>query len=140
MLSFNISYWDSIKFPSFADTTERRDKGWKDAQRHGEARVTWLITLLSSNLSNKFKGINVLEMKVLEVTILKLKVKKVTTRNFFSEIFYIKILSKTSPTKTSKITWIYTRKKFKKSKTIVGKWQYLWKKTLVTTIWNSSEK
>jgi hypothetical protein len=65
-------------------------------QRHGEDRVTLLITLLSSNLSNKLKVINVLEIKVLEVTILKLKVEKETTRKKNSQFFYIKNLSKTS--------------------------------------------
>ncbi len=34
MLSFRISYWDLIKFLNFADTTERGDRGWKQAQRH----------------------------------------------------------------------------------------------------------
>ncbi len=38
MLSFCISYWDSIKVPYFADTIERGDRGWKEAQRgsHGD--------------------------------------------------------------------------------------------------------
>jgi hypothetical protein len=30
MLSFRISYWDLIKFPYFADTTERVDGGGKE--------------------------------------------------------------------------------------------------------------
>jgi len=72
--------------------------------------------------------INVLEMKVLEVTILKVKVKKVTTRNIFSQI---KNLSKTSPKKLAKLLE-YTLEK--NPKQIVEKWQYLWKKALVTTI------
>jgi hypothetical protein len=33
MLSFNISYWDFIKFPYFADTIERGDRGWNDRDR-----------------------------------------------------------------------------------------------------------
>ncbi len=36
MLSFSISYWDLIKFPCFPDTTERGDRGWKQAQRQGD--------------------------------------------------------------------------------------------------------
>ncbi len=36
MLSSNISYWDLIKFPYFADITESRDRGWKHAQRQGD--------------------------------------------------------------------------------------------------------
>ncbi len=67
-------------------------------------------------------------MKVLEVTILKVKVKKVTTRNIFSQI---KNLSKTSPKKLAKLLE-YTLEK--NPKQIVEKWQYLWKKALVTTI------
>jgi hypothetical protein len=85
--------------------------------------VTLLIALLSSNLSNKLKGINVLEMKVLEVTILKLKVKKVTTRNFFSQIFYMKNLSKTSQKKLAKLLE-YTLEK-KNPILFVEKWKYL---------------
>jgi hypothetical protein len=36
MLSIGISYWDLLKFLYFADTTERGDRGWKEAQRQGE--------------------------------------------------------------------------------------------------------
>jgi len=36
MLSFSISYWDLIKFSYFAETTERGDKGLKEAQRQGD--------------------------------------------------------------------------------------------------------
>jgi len=33
MLNFNILYWDSIiKFLYFANTTKKRDKGWKEAR------------------------------------------------------------------------------------------------------------
>jgi hypothetical protein len=43
-----ISYLNLIKFPYFADTTEReKDRGWKPAQRQGEDRVTLEITLLA---------------------------------------------------------------------------------------------
>jgi hypothetical protein len=43
MASFSISYWDLIKFPYYADTTERRDRGWKQAQREGEDTVALRI-------------------------------------------------------------------------------------------------
>jgi hypothetical protein len=33
VLSCSISYWDLIKCPYFADTTERGDRGWKEAER-----------------------------------------------------------------------------------------------------------
>jgi hypothetical protein len=46
MLSFSISYWGLLKFPYFADITERRDRGWKQAQREGEERVILQITLI----------------------------------------------------------------------------------------------
>jgi hypothetical protein len=46
MLNFSISYWDLIKISYFADTTERGDRGWKQAQRQGEEKVTLQITLL----------------------------------------------------------------------------------------------
>jgi len=35
MLSFNISYWDLIKFLYFADTTEREDREWKQGPKTG---------------------------------------------------------------------------------------------------------
>jgi hypothetical protein len=47
MLSFDISCWDLVKFHYFADTTERGDRGWKQAQRPGEELVTLLVTLIS---------------------------------------------------------------------------------------------
>ncbi len=37
-----------VKFPYFADTTERGDRGWKEAQRQGEERVTLGLTLMIS--------------------------------------------------------------------------------------------
>jgi hypothetical protein len=46
MLSFCISYWDFIKFPYFADTTERGDRWWNEAQRQGEDTMTLPITLV----------------------------------------------------------------------------------------------
>jgi hypothetical protein len=36
MLSFNISYWDLIKFPYFADTTEREDSGRRRGWRQDD--------------------------------------------------------------------------------------------------------
>jgi hypothetical protein len=50
MLSFNISYWDLIKkFLTLGiPLNEWGDKGWQQAQRHGEDRVTLQITLLHS--------------------------------------------------------------------------------------------
>ncbi len=47
MLSFSISCWDLIKFPYFADISERGDRGWKNAQRQGEDKVTLLIILFN---------------------------------------------------------------------------------------------
>jgi hypothetical protein len=44
VLSSTILYWDLIKCPYFANTTEREDGGWKDTQRQGEDRVTLPIT------------------------------------------------------------------------------------------------
>jgi hypothetical protein len=43
---FSISYWDLIKFPYFVVTTERGVRGWKEAQRQGEDRVTLRISLM----------------------------------------------------------------------------------------------
>jgi hypothetical protein len=45
-LRWSISYWDLLKSLYFADTTERGDRGWKEAQRQGEDRVTLWITLI----------------------------------------------------------------------------------------------
>ncbi len=38
MLSFGISFWDLLKCLHFANTIERGDRGWKEAQRHGYFR------------------------------------------------------------------------------------------------------
>ncbi len=38
-----MSYRGSIKFPYFADNTERGDRTVKAARRDGEDRVTWEI-------------------------------------------------------------------------------------------------
>jgi hypothetical protein len=67
MLSgISISYWvaafhaeDLLKCLYFADTTEREDRGWKEAQRQGEERVTLQITLIGTKQPEKF-----LEQKV----------------------------------------------------------------------------
>jgi hypothetical protein len=61
MLSLSISYWDLINFPYFADTTERGDRGWKEAQIQGADRVT-LWTTLAPN-SFKYKIIPLLSSK-----------------------------------------------------------------------------
>jgi hypothetical protein len=51
MQSFNISYWDSIKFRYFANTTEKWDREWKQAQIEAEDRVSlWLTLISTSNL------------------------------------------------------------------------------------------
>jgi hypothetical protein len=39
MLSMSISYWDLLTRLYFADTTERGDREWKEAQRQGDDRV-----------------------------------------------------------------------------------------------------
>jgi hypothetical protein len=46
--------WDLIKCPYFADTTERGDKGWNEAQRQGEDRVTLWIT--GTNFNSSYAG------------------------------------------------------------------------------------
>jgi hypothetical protein len=53
MLTFNISYWNLIKFLYFADTTERGDRGWKPTQLEGTARVTLPITLMCLDYLDK---------------------------------------------------------------------------------------
>jgi hypothetical protein len=45
--SCSISCWDLLKCLYFVDTTETGDRGWNEAQRQGEDRVTLRITLLS---------------------------------------------------------------------------------------------
>jgi hypothetical protein len=42
----SISYWDLMKFPYFSDTTKKGFRGWKEAQRQGEDRVTLPISLI----------------------------------------------------------------------------------------------
>jgi len=49
MQSFNISYWDSVKFPYFVNTTETWDRGWKQAQIEAEDRVSLRLTLISTS-------------------------------------------------------------------------------------------
>jgi len=60
MQSFKISYWDSIKFPYFTNTTERRDRGWKQAQIEAEDRVSLRWTLMSTT--------NLVEVRTLVVS------------------------------------------------------------------------
>jgi len=55
LLSCKISYWDLLKCLYFADTTERGDRGWKEAQRQGEDRVTVQITLLCPWFDTAYK-------------------------------------------------------------------------------------
>jgi hypothetical protein len=53
MLSFRISYWNLVRFPYFADTTERGDRRWKEAQRQGEDVSVGCVkirTLFSSHI------------------------------------------------------------------------------------------
>jgi hypothetical protein len=47
MLSFSISYPGLIKLPYFADLIQRGDRGWKEAQRQAEDRMTLRKTLLT---------------------------------------------------------------------------------------------
>jgi hypothetical protein len=60
MQSVNISYWDSIKFPYFANTAKRQDRGWKQAQIEVEDRVSLWLTLISTS--------NLVEVRTLLVT------------------------------------------------------------------------
>ncbi len=45
----SISYPDLIKLPYFADLNQRGDRGWKEAQREGEDRMTLRKTLVDSS-------------------------------------------------------------------------------------------
>ncbi len=51
MLSFSISYQDLIKFPYFADTTEKGDRG----ESRPKDRVTLPISLVCVLLALEFK-------------------------------------------------------------------------------------
>ncbi len=46
-------YWDLIECLYFVDTTERGDRGWKEAQRQGEDRVILWITLISRRTDSR---------------------------------------------------------------------------------------
>ncbi len=50
VLSFSISYWDLIKFPNITDTTKRGVRGWKEAQR----QVNWRISLMWPKVQHIF--------------------------------------------------------------------------------------
>jgi hypothetical protein len=50
VLSFSISYWDSIKFPNIRNTTKRGVRGWKEAQR----QVNWRISLMWPKVQHIF--------------------------------------------------------------------------------------
>jgi hypothetical protein len=56
ILSCSISYWDLLKCLYFVDTTETGDRGWNEAQRQGEDRVTLRITLLSRTTFYRLVG------------------------------------------------------------------------------------
>jgi hypothetical protein len=56
MLGFSISYPDLIKFPYFADTTERGDRRRKQRRYGVKQRVTFQITLLSAEHCAKKSG------------------------------------------------------------------------------------
>jgi hypothetical protein len=47
-----MSYPDLIKFPYFVDLTQRGDRGWKEARKEGEERVTLRKTLMSLDFEN----------------------------------------------------------------------------------------
>jgi hypothetical protein len=50
MLSISNSYEDLLKCLYFVDTIEIGDRGWKEAQRHGEDEVTLWVILLFWNV------------------------------------------------------------------------------------------
>jgi hypothetical protein len=50
LMSWSISYWYLWQRLYFADTTERGNRGWKEAQRQSEERVTLEISLISGPL------------------------------------------------------------------------------------------
>jgi hypothetical protein len=53
MLSFSISYRDLIKFPYFADTTERGDRGWKTGDFMDNSKYQpkrWRLFVLQTSL------------------------------------------------------------------------------------------
>jgi hypothetical protein len=52
LMSFSISYWDLIKFPHFC--RYHWNRGWKQAQRQGENRVTLQITLITRSFLLKW--------------------------------------------------------------------------------------
>ncbi len=59
-LGFGIPFWDLIKFPYFADTTQSGNRGWKQAQglrrgwRQGDFTDVW-VNILESFWRNKHK-------------------------------------------------------------------------------------
>jgi hypothetical protein len=59
MLSFSISYPDLIKFPYFANITERGDRGQKQRRQGVKERVTLWITLMSPSLHPSFHANNI---------------------------------------------------------------------------------
>jgi len=57
MVSFSISYWDLIKFPYFADTTERGDRRWKQAQSQGDVTTHTIVR------EKKFQAFSIMKEK-----------------------------------------------------------------------------
>ncbi len=55
MLSFSISYWDLIKFHYLADTTERGDREWKQAQRQRDFTYNSIILQDFHNLTQMIR-------------------------------------------------------------------------------------
>jgi len=54
MLSFSISYPDLIEFPYYAVLTQGGDRGWKEAQRECEDRMTLRKTLPRTTFNEAF--------------------------------------------------------------------------------------
>jgi hypothetical protein len=54
MLSFSISYPNLIKFPYFANTIERWDKGVKAEEIGGETEGDFIVTLHTSLMFNHY--------------------------------------------------------------------------------------
>jgi hypothetical protein len=52
MLSFNISYPNLIKLPSFINIIQGKNRVWKETQRHSESRMTLRKTLIGHQLDN----------------------------------------------------------------------------------------
>jgi hypothetical protein len=52
IVSCSVSYWDSIKCLHFVDTSERGDRGWKEAQRQGYfTDIRYILVRYQSKIS-----------------------------------------------------------------------------------------